>query len=111
MPGLERLTDFELHAAMLDRAAERKAELALRFEPNGIEFVTRVAEIAEDAEKILPDEMRQHEAIVQRRSPAHQRAVLRLAPEPGEQRAHKQLLRKAHARIGRHFERAEFDET
>src|SRR5437660_1105894 len=46
MPGLERLTDFELHAAMLDRAAKRKAELALRFEPTGIEFVTRGAEIA-----------------------------------------------------------------
>src|ERR1700712_3250955 len=55
--------------------------------------------------------MRQHEAVVKRRSPAYQRAVLRFAPEPCEQSAHEQLLREAHAGIGRHFERAEFHET
>ena len=39
-----------------------------------------------------------------------ERAVERLAPEPGDQRAQQQLLGKAHARIGRHFERAELDQ-
>ena len=55
--------------------------------------------------------MRQHEAVVQRRAPAHETAVLRLAPEPGDERAQQQLLGEAHARIGRHFEGAEFDEA
>ena len=40
-----------------------------------------------------------------------QRAALRLAPEPGDQRAQQQLLREAHARIGRHLEGAELDEA
>src|SRR5882762_9164440 len=39
--------------------------------------------------------MRQHEAVVQRRAPAHARAVLRLAGEPRDQRAHQQLLVRA----------------
>src|SRR5947209_15500583 len=103
MPGLQRLAEFELHAAMLDRAAEREAEFALRLEPDGIELVAGIAEIAEHAQEILPDEVRQHEMIVQCRSPSHERAVLRLAPEPRKQRAHEQLLRKAHPRIRRHF--------
>src|SRR5947209_14534947 len=111
MPGLERLSYFELHAAVLDRAAEGEAEFALRLEPDGIELVAGIAEIAEHAQKIFPDEMRQHEAIVQRRSPAHERAFLRLAPEPRQKRAHKELLRKTHARIRRHFERAELDKA
>ena len=48
---------------------------------------------------------------MQRGSPAHQRAVLWLSPEPGDQRPQEELLRQAHARIGRHFERAELDQT
>ena len=54
--------------------------------------------------------MRQHEAIVQRRAPAHELALLRLAPELCDERADQQLLRQRHPRIGRHFERAEFDQ-
>ena len=46
----------------------------------------------------MPDEMRQHEAVVQLRAPAHERALVRLAPEPRDQRAQQQLLRQAHAR-------------
>ena len=55
--------------------------------------------------------MAEHEPVVQRGAPAHQRAALRLAPEPGHQRAQQQLLRERHARIGRHLERAELDQT
>ncbi len=55
--------------------------------------------------------MRQHELVVQRRAPAHQRAVERLAPEPGDERAHQQLLREAHPGVRRHLEGAELDEA
>ena len=37
-------------------------------------------QIGEDAEKILPHEMRQHEPIVQRCAPARQRPVQRITP-------------------------------
>jgi hypothetical protein len=55
--------------------------------------------------------MRQHEAVVQIGAPAHRLALLRLAPEPGHQRPEQQLLGEAHARVRRHFERAELDES
>ena len=55
--------------------------------------------------------MRQHEAIVQRRAPTDEVAVLRLAPEPSDEGTEQQLLREAHARIGRHLERTELDQA
>ncbi len=110
MPWLQRVTQLQPHAAMLDSAVKRKTEFALRREPCRIELVSGALKIGEHAEKILPHEMRQHEAVMQRRAPAHARAVLRLAPEPRDQRAHQQLLRERHARVRRHLEGAEFDE-
>ena len=40
-----------------------------------------------------------------------ERAPVRCLPEPGDQRAHQQLLGKAHAGMRWHLERAELDET
>ena len=110
MPGLQRLPQFERDAAMMDAAERRKTKLELRRIPFRREFVAGLPELIEHAEKILPEEMRQHEAIVQRRAPAHELALLRFAPELCDQRADQQLLRQRHPGIGRHFERAEFDQ-
>ena len=41
-------------------------------EPHRIEWIAGVAQIAEHALEILPDEMPEHEAVVQRGAPAHQ---------------------------------------
>ena len=82
---------------------EREAEFALGVEPDRIELVTGVPEVVENTEKVLPDEMAQHEAVMQGGAPAHQRAMLRFAPEPGHQRAQQKLLRKAHAGVRRHL--------
>jgi hypothetical protein len=90
---------------------DREAELALRLEPVGIEVVAGAAQIAEHVEEIVPHEMAEHEAVVQRRAPADEPARLRLAPEPGGQRAQQQLLREAHLGLGRHFEPAKLDEA
>ncbi len=57
VPGLERVAQLEPHAAVVDRAVEREAELALRLEPGRIEAVAGAAEIVEHVEEILPDEM------------------------------------------------------
>src|SRR5437868_12213892 len=72
VPRLERLTHFHPDTAVLDPAAERKAEFARRSEPLGIEGVSGIVEIGEDFGEILPTEMRQHEAVMQRRAPADQ---------------------------------------
>ena len=77
---------FELDAAMLDRPEEGKPEFELRLEPGGIERIARPAEIGENAEEILPDEMRQHETIMQGRAPAHQTALLGFLPKPRDER-------------------------
>src|ERR1700722_9103516 len=99
MPGLQRLAQFELDAFVLNLTAEREAELGLRFVPVGAEGVAVRLEIGEDAEEILPHEMRQHESVVQRRAPARQRAVQRITPQPGENRADQKLLSEAHPRV------------
>src|SRR6185437_9329381 len=87
-----------------------KAKFELGRVPFQREVVTGLAELLEYAEKILPEEMRQHEAIVQRGAPAHELALLRFAPELCDQRADQQLLRQRHPGIRRHFERTEFDQ-
>src|SRR5580700_1455766 len=111
VPGLDRLAQLELDAAVMYGAAQRKTKLPLRLEPDRIEGVAGGFEIVQDVAKILPDEMLEHEAVVQRGAPTHRLAVERRAPEPGDNRAQQQLLSKTHACIGRHLERAEFDKS
>ena len=111
VPGFDRLPQFEPHARVLHAAAEREAELSLRLEPGRIEGVACALKIVQDLEEIAPDEMFEHVAVVQSRSPAHRLAVERRAPEPGNERAQQQLLGETHACVRRHFERAELDET
>ena len=112
MPRLQRVAQFKCDATMGDGAIERKAKFALGLKPLRIEMIAGgVAQIVQHTEKVVPDEMLQHEPIVQGRAPADGGAALRLAPEPGDQRAHEQLLCQAHARVRRHFERAEFDQA
>ena len=111
MPGLERLAQFELDALVFDLAAEREAELGLRLVPVGAEGEAVRLQIGEHVEEVLPDVVRQHEPVVQRRAPARQRPVERIAPQPRDDRADQQLLGEAHARVRRHLEAAELDEA
>ena len=72
VPGFERAAQFQLHAVVLHRAVERKAELPMRPEPGRIEREAVRLQIAQHVEEIVPDEVRQHEPVVQRRAPAHE---------------------------------------
>src|SRR5260370_10403983 len=103
IPGFERLAQLQPDAAVGDLAVNRKTELALGVEPFRVEAIAFAADFLEHVEEILPYEILKHEAVVQRRAPAHHGAVERLAAEPGDERAQQQLLREAHTRIGRHF--------
>ena len=60
-------------SALRDVADAREAELEVRREPLRLERIAAVAQIVDDVAEILPDEVRQHEAVVHLRAPAHQR--------------------------------------
>src|SRR5262245_16353176 len=65
MPRLKRVPHLELYAAVLDDAVARETELACCVEPHRIEIVTEAPQVIEHFEEILPDEMLEHEAVVQ----------------------------------------------
>src|SRR5215212_3606429 len=71
MPRLERMAQLQPHAVMLDCAMQREAKLALPCEPRPIEAIAGAFEIGQDTQEILPHEMRQHKAVVQRGAPTH----------------------------------------
>ena len=112
VPGLQRLAQLQRHAAVLGprRGPGSGTRAGPRTSPDRRRSRRR-SRSPSTSRKSLPDEMRQHEAVVQRRAPAHQPALLRLAPEPGDQRAEQQLLGQAHARVRRHLEGAELDQA
>src|SRR5205085_10346081 len=105
VPRLERRADLEVKSGGIEVADLRKAELEMRSEPFRLYCVPARRKIAEHFPEIVPDEMRQHPAVVDRAAPAHELLLVRLRPERGDERAQKKLLRKAHARVRRHLER------
>ena len=72
---------------------------------------SRARQVGDDALEVGPHEVRQHEAVVQRRCPSARAAAVGPLPEPGDERADEQLLGKAHAHVRRHLEGAELDEA
>src|SRR6516164_5968169 len=81
IPGLERMPQLKPHPAVVDRPIGREPKLALRSKPERIEPVALAGEIVQNLEEVLPNEMLQHVAVMQRRPPTRQRSVERLAPE------------------------------
>ncbi len=110
VPGLQRVAQLELEAALRDLADPREAELEMRREPIRREAVAGLAEIGEHVAEILPDEMRQHEIVVQARAPAAERPLVGTLPELGDQAAQQRLLRHAHAPVRRHLEGAQLQQ-
>src|SRR5262252_5026150 len=111
VPRLERVSQFQSDAAVGDGAIERKTKFALGMKPLRIEVVAGGAEIVQNVTKVPPNEVLQHESVVQRRAPTYRRATLWRAPEPSGQRAQEKLLRQTHARVWRHFERAKLHQA
>src|ERR1700757_4110373 len=108
---LQRVSQFKPDAAVGDWAIERKTKPTLGMKPLRVEVIAGAEEIFQNVEKVPPNEVFQHELVVQGRTPTYRRTALRLAPETGHQRTQEQLLRQAHARVRRHFERAELHQT
>ena len=83
----------------------------MRRQPGLAERVAGVVQFPHDFLEVLSHEVRQQEPVVQRGAPTDQRFVVRLVPEPRDERSHQQLLGEAHPRVGRHLESAELDQA
>ncbi len=81
MPWLERVPERHLDAADGHVAERGKPELHVWREPRRIECDTGLRHVREDIVEIEPDEVREHEAIVQLGPPADERRGVRLTPE------------------------------
>ena len=83
VPGLERLAQLERRRRARSTCAEqREAELEVRREPVGLERIARAAAGRSSTSlEVRPDEMRQHEAVVQFACPSGRASPVRLAPE------------------------------
>src|SRR5262249_53895150 len=68
-------------------------------------------QIPDNLFKILLHKVRQQEQIMKPGAPSDRSFLIRLAPEPGHERAHEQLLRKTHACMWRHLESTHLDQT
>src|SRR5574343_410629 len=112
MPWLQRHTQIQTHILYIHLADMREAELEMRCKPFSLERITGLVKLFDHIAQICPDEVRQHKAIMQTRSPTYQdgRLVRRL-PETGNQCPHQQLLRQTHACVWRHFEGAHLKEA
>src|ERR1043166_959390 len=111
MPWFQRLANLQADSALRHRAVMWKAELEVWQEPIRSQRITMVLQILNHIAKILFHKMRQHESVVQFGTPTDQRALIRMLPETGDERAEQQLLGQAHAGMGRHFKGPQFDQA
>ena len=109
VPGLDRLPQLDSHAGIAHRTETRKAELDEGVEPRRVEGVAERVQVGDDVAQVRGDEMRQQPAVVQCGAPAYQLAAIRLLPEARDQRTQQQHLHRAHPRVRRHLESAEFE--
>src|SRR5664279_4688260 len=100
-----------MHAFIFNFATARKAKLGLGFIPFRPKIKAMAAKVAQHIQKILPNEMRQHETIMQASTPAGELASNRCVPKPRHKGSNQHLLRKAHARIRGHLETTKFDKA
>ena len=73
-------------------------------------LLKRIASFAQVCHHIFPvelNEVGQHEPVVQNRAPPYELSPVRRTPEVRDQRPDQQLLRQTHARMWRHFKRAQ----
>ena len=111
VPRFERGAQFDLHIALRQIADARETKFKMRREPLELERITGLAQIADDILEIRFAKMRQHPAVMNVRAPAHEAVCVRLLPEFRDEAAQQEMLREAHPRVRRHFERAHLDEA
>ena len=70
MPGLNRLTQLHADAVVAYFPTMREAEFQEGGKPFSLKGKTVIIQIGNHVTQILPDKVRHHPAIVQRRAPA-----------------------------------------
>ena len=108
MPRLKRPPQLESHAVVHHLPQLRKAELPQGLKPVALEGKSTPPQIVEHAVKICHQEMGQEKLVVQRRSPAHQRAVPGTLPHCCHQRPHNELREQADPHMRGHLKGAQF---
>ena len=111
MPGFERMAQLQLDAALGHLAEAREPEFEVRCEPVRREVIPRLGQIGEHVGEVLPDEVRQHEIVMQACAPAAERPLIGAIPELRDQAAQQRLLRHAHAPVRRHLEGAQLQQA
>src|SRR5687767_3304719 len=104
MPRLEGLAELNFYPASSDRAVKGKTKLQMRRKPCHLHRIAVCLQVFDYILKILLDEMVQQKPVMEFGAPANQWALVRLFPEPGDQRAQEELLGEAHPRVRWHFE-------
>ena len=69
-----------------------------------------LGEVVDDLDEVLPNEVGQHEAVVERRTPLDERRAIRRLPEAREERAGEQLLHDRGLRMRGHLESPQLDQ-
>ncbi len=107
VPRFDRPAQLQSDTVVVDLTDPREAELEVRHKPSVVERKAVSLTVGDHILKVLPDEVGQHEPVVECGPPVDQRRLVRCLPEPHHERAQQELLRQAHARVGRHLEAAE----
>ena len=108
MPRLKRPPQLEPNAVVHHLPQLREAELPQGLKPVALEGKSTSPQIVQHAVKIGHQEMGQEKLVVQRRSPAHQRAVPGTLPHCCHQRPHNELREQADPHMRGHLKGAQF---
>ena len=104
------MAQLELDSCVREITDLRKAEFEMRREPFRLHRIAGCIELMHDVLEIALDEVRQHEAIVQLRTPANESCrLVGLLPEFRDQGSQQQLLSQTHLRMRWHFECAHLE--
>src|ERR1017187_6944415 len=87
VPRLERLTQFHFDSFRGDRPNLWETELQMRTKPLLFKVAARPPQMGEHLDKVAFDKFRQHEAVVECRTPADQAALERSLPKYAYQSA------------------------
>ena len=89
-----------------------KTEFEVRREPFPLQRIARGVLLLDHVREIVLDEIRQHESVMQLGAPAREAlGCVRRLPETRHEGPQQQLLRETHARVRRHLERAQLEQT
>src|SRR5262245_15372746 len=111
VPGFNRLPELQFHTFVAHAPVNGKTKFSVGSEPVTVKCISGLLQIPDNLFKILLHKVRQQEQIMKTGAPSDRSFLIRLAPEPGHERAHEQLLRKTHPCMWRHLESTHLDQT